>query len=117
MNQLEDMATSVNFTSTNSAMTRSYKDELQNIKDEFRTFLETYGSHLHIPTTYKLIASHGFNSELLYYVYYIGDYERVIENWISENQWQKAIEVLDGQVRDAVVYIDFILIYLILEQT
>jgi hypothetical protein len=99
MNQLEDMAASVNFTS--STMTRSskqYKDEQQNIKDEFRTFLETYGSHLHIPTTYKLITSHGFNSELLYYAYYIGDYERVIENWISENQWEKAIEVLDGQV-------------------
>jgi hypothetical protein len=101
MNQLEDMAASVNFTATAGTKTRSvkyYKDEQQSIKDEFRTFLETYGVYLHIPTTYKLIASHGRQSEILYYAFYIGDFEKVIDNWVSEKNWDKAIEVLDGQV-------------------
>jgi hypothetical protein len=98
MNQLEDMAASVNFTSIHGTMSRSYQDEQQNVKDEFRTFLETYGANLHIPTTYKAIASHGFGSELLYYAFYIGDYEKVIDNWIQEKNWEKAIETLDGQV-------------------
>lgn len=105
MNQLEDMAASVNFTSISSkgkktkSSVKYYQDEQQSIKDEFRTFLETYGVHLHIPTTYKLIASHGRQSEILYYAFYIGDLEKVIDNWISEKDWDKAIEVLDGQVR------------------
>jgi hypothetical protein len=101
MNQLEDMAASVNFTSISGAKNRSvtyYNNEQQSIKDEFRTFLETYGVYLHIPTTYKLISSHGRHSEILHYAFYIGDFEKVIDNWISEQNWDKSIEVLDGQV-------------------
>ncbi|KAL7317653.1 tethering complex subunit [Mucor circinelloides] len=107
MNQLEDVAASVNFTSTGGTMTRSskfYKDQQQSIKDEFRSFLETYGVYLHIPTTYKLILSHGFGAELLYYAFYIGDYEKVIDNWISEKNWDKAIEILDGQNKNELFY-------------
>ncbi|KAG2207051.1 hypothetical protein INT46_009184 [Mucor plumbeus] len=107
MNQLEDVAASVNFTSTGGTMTRSskfYKDQQQNIKDEFRSFLETYGVYLHIPTTYKLLSSHGFGAELLYYAFYIGDYEKVIDNWISEKNWEKAIEILDGQSKNELFY-------------
>lgn len=101
MNQLEDAATSVSFTSTSGTESRPakyYNDEQISIKDEFRTFLETYGDNLHIPTTYKLISSHGRHSEILYYAFYIGDFEKVIDNWIFEKNWEKAIQVLDGQV-------------------
>ncbi|CEP18639.1 hypothetical protein [Parasitella parasitica] len=100
MNQLEDVAASVSFTSTGSTIACSskfYTDQQQSIKDEFRSFLETYGVYLHVPTTYKLISSRGFGAELLYYAFYIGDYEKVIENCISEKNWIKAIEILDGQ--------------------
>ncbi|KAI9478077.1 MAG: Pep3/Vps18/deep orange family-domain-containing protein [Benjaminiella poitrasii] len=93
MNQLEEMAASVELTNTASY----YQDERRNIKDEFRTFLETYGAYLHIHTTYKLISRHGFNSELLSFAFYIGDHEKVIEHWISEKNWERAIGVLDGQ--------------------
>lgn len=102
MNQLEDLATSINFTSTSGTAIRSakyYSDEQTSIKDEFRTFLETYGDNLHIPTTYKLISSHGRHSEIMYYAFYIGDFEKVIDNWIFEKNWDKAIQVLDKQVR------------------
>jgi hypothetical protein len=106
MNQLEDIAASVNFTSTSGTRCRStkyYQDEQRNVKDEFRTFLETYGSYLHISTTYKLISSHGRSSEILYYAFYIGVLEKVVDNWISEKNWEKAIEVLDGQVKMAIL--------------
>lgn len=102
MNQLEDMGASVNFTSTSDAVARSskyYRDEERSVKDEFRSFLETYGAYLHIPTTYKLISRHGRASEILYYAFYIGDLEKVIDNWVSEKEWEKAIEILDGQVK------------------
>lgn len=106
MNQLEDMTASVHFTST-SGTTKPvsyYINEQHRIKDEFRTFLEMYGDNLHIPTTYKLISTHGRHSEILYYASYIGDYEKVVDNWISEKNWDKAIEVLDGQVSFSFVY-------------
>ncbi|KAI7887643.1 Pep3/Vps18/deep orange family-domain-containing protein [Mucor mucedo] len=107
MNQLEDLATSVNFTSTSGTTAKSakyYHDEQTSIKDEFRTFLETYGENLHVPTTYKLISSHGRHSEILYYAFYIGDYEKVIDNWIFEKNWDKAIQVLDKQVKNDLFY-------------
>ena len=35
----------------------------------------------------------------LHYASVIGDYERVIEHWILEEEWAKAIEAIDRQVR------------------
>ncbi|KAI8094681.1 Pep3/Vps18/deep orange family-domain-containing protein [Thamnidium elegans] len=106
MNQLEDMTASVNFTSTSGTTKPAsyYVKEQHRIKDEFRTFLEMYGDNLHIPTTYKLISSHGRHSEILYYAFYIGDFEKVIDNWISEKNWDKAIQVLDGQNKPDLFY-------------
>ncbi|KAI7903291.1 Pep3/Vps18/deep orange family-domain-containing protein [Cokeromyces recurvatus] len=98
MNQLEEITASINFTNnSNKKMNSHYKDELQDIKDEFYTFLETFGHCLHIPTTYKLISRHGFNSELLNFASYIGDHEKIIEHWISEKNWERVIKALDGQ--------------------
>ena len=107
MNQLDDMAASVNFTSTSGTTVKSsafYQQEQSSIKDEFTTFLETYGSYLHIPTTYKLFSSHGRASEILYYAFYIGDLDKVVANWISEKNWEKAIQVLDGQNKNELFY-------------
>jgi hypothetical protein len=39
--------------------------------------------HLHGPTTYTLISSHGRIDELLYYAMLIEDYERVISYYIQ----------------------------------
>jgi hypothetical protein len=35
---------------------------------------------------------------LLFYATAIGDFERVIEHWILEEEWVKAIEVISRQV-------------------
>lgn len=34
----------------------------------------------------------------LYYAAAIGDFERVIEHWVLEEEWVKAIEVINRQV-------------------
>jgi hypothetical protein len=39
----------------------------------------------------------------LHYATTVGDCERVIEHWILEEQWTKAINVLNGQVRKVVL--------------
>lgn len=77
----------------------AYYEELENeIRDEFKAFLDTYHSFLHKSTTYKLMASHGRNEELLYYATIIGDHERVVSHWVVEKNWSKALEVLSKQV-------------------
>lgn len=77
----------------------AYYEELESeIRDEFKTFLDTYHNILHKATTYKLMASHGRNEELLYYATIIGDHERVISHWVVEKNWSKALEVLSKQV-------------------
>ena len=75
-----------------------YEEQLAEIKDEFKSFLETYSNVLHKATTYKLVSSHGRSNELLYYASLIGDSDRVISHWIVQKEWQKALDVLTRQV-------------------
>lgn len=49
--------------------------------------------------TYDLIQSHGRVHIYLFYATAIGDYERVVEHWILEEDWIKAIDVISRQVR------------------
>jgi len=46
---------------------------------------------------YELILSHGRTEVFLHYASVIGDYQRVVEHWILEEEWEKAIGVLGGQ--------------------
>lgn len=49
-------------------------------------------------TVYELIQSHGRTDMLLFYATVVGDYERVIQHWILEEDWLKAIDTLNRQV-------------------
>ncbi|KAG0167963.1 hypothetical protein DFQ28_011230 [Apophysomyces sp. BC1034] len=113
LNELEDLASSAHYTSTNAAGTVNgspsnsvayFREQQEDLKDEFKTFLETYNIHLHKPTTYKLIASHGRSSEMLYYASLIGDFDRVISHWITERKWSEALEVLNKQANPDIFY-------------
>jgi vacuolar protein sorting-associated protein 18 len=48
---------------------------------------------------YELILSHGRTEVFLHYATVIGDYQRVVEHWVLEEDWEKAIESLSRQVR------------------
>lgn len=47
---------------------------------------------------YELIQGHGRTDLFLYYATTIGDFERVVEHWILEEEWSKVIDVINRQV-------------------
>ena len=49
---------------------------------------------------YELIQGHGRTDMYLHYATVVGDFERVVEHWIMEEEWTKAIDVVNRQVRN-----------------
>ncbi|KAG0232703.1 hypothetical protein BGW42_007957 [Actinomortierella wolfii] len=93
LNQLEDLAASA----VSDSDAENLQAEQALLEDEFKSFLETNKNYLDKKTTYKLLASHGRTSQLLFYAELIGDYERVISHWIQEKNYRNALEVLSKQ--------------------
>ncbi|KAG6862426.1 hypothetical protein C0995_011866 [Termitomyces sp. Mi166 len=100
----------------------SVSDDVDNLRaeqiileDDLRQFFDTYKvcgdirmsigpdrwkilqHNLDQNTTYELIQSHGRTDMYLYYANAISDYGRVLEHWILEENWLKAIEVISRQ--------------------
>jgi len=123
INMLEDQTAA----SAGSDEARNFLAEQKFLEEEFRVFLDTHKvnnneivnvityliimriillnethsieqANLDKRTTYNLIASHGRVDELLFYATIIGDYEKVISNWIQEKDYKKALDVLSKQV-------------------
>lgn len=107
-NELEDLASSAHCLPNNEQQNNNnslipnteayYIEQLDETRDEFKSFLETYNGHLHRPTTYKLMLSQGRNEEFLFFASLVGDYDKVIHHWIIEKNWTKALEVLSKEV-------------------
>lgn len=47
---------------------------------------------------YELILSHGRTEVLLHYASVVGDYYRVIEHYIMNEEWAKAVDQMNRQV-------------------
>ncbi|KAF5384929.1 hypothetical protein D9615_001406 [Tricholomella constricta] len=67
------------------------------LEDDLRQFFDTYKHNLDRDTVYELIQGHGRIDMYLYYANAIGDFQRVIEHWILEEDWLKAIEAINRQ--------------------
>ncbi|KAN0100510.1 Pep3/Vps18/deep orange family domain containing protein [Tylopilus felleus] len=67
------------------------------LEEDLRHFFETYKANLDRSTVYELIQSHGRTDMLLFYATIVGDYERVIQHWILEEDWLQAIDTLNRQ--------------------
>ncbi|KAI8985185.1 Pep3/Vps18/deep orange family-domain-containing protein [Pilobolus umbonatus] len=111
LNELENLAASAHCspapteaTSLNPNTESYFLEQVDEIRDEFKAFLETYNGNLHRPTTYKLMASQGRNEEFLFFASLIGDYDKVISHWITEKNWTKALEVLSKEADPDVFY-------------
>jgi len=65
-----------------------------------------YQTNLDPKTTYELIQNHGRTDVYLHYATVISDFQRVIEHWIMEEEWIKALDVLVRQVVHFFVCID-----------
>jgi hypothetical protein len=63
----------------------------------------TRQSNLLKEMTYDLIQGHGRTHIYLFYATTIGDYERVVEHWILEEDWVKAIDVISRQVTNSTI--------------
>jgi hypothetical protein len=50
---------------------------------------------------YELILSHGRTDLYLFYANLNRDHGKVVEHWVTEEQWTKAIDVLNRQVSQA----------------
>jgi vacuolar protein sorting-associated protein 18 len=55
-------------------------------------------SALSAETVYDLLRSHGREEFLLHFAAIIGDFELVIEHWISDEDWEKALNLISTQV-------------------
>jgi len=49
-------------------------------------------------TIYELILSHGRNDVFLHFASVVGDFAKVIEHYVMEEEWLKAVDVLNRQV-------------------
>ncbi|KZO98438.1 hypothetical protein CALVIDRAFT_46257 [Calocera viscosa TUFC12733] len=72
--------------------------ERQILEDELKQFLVTYKANLDKKTTYELILSHGRADVFLHYAALVGDWERVLDYWVLEEEWEKALGVLSRQM-------------------
>ncbi|KAK7468755.1 tethering complex subunit [Stygiomarasmius scandens] len=92
-NELDDVVASESVSNN----VENVETEKKITEDDLKQFLETYKSNLDRKTTYELIQSHGRTDMYLHFALIVGDYERVIEHWIMEEEWSEAIGVLNRQ--------------------
>ncbi|KDQ63405.1 hypothetical protein JAAARDRAFT_147697 [Jaapia argillacea MUCL 33604] len=67
------------------------------VEEDLRNFFTTYKANLDTSTVYELIQGHGRTDMYLFFATVVGDYERVVEHWILEEEWTKAIDVINRQ--------------------
>ncbi|GMK58572.1 hypothetical protein CspeluHIS016_0600140 [Cutaneotrichosporon spelunceum] len=67
------------------------------VEDDLRTFIKDYRTNLDPRVVYELILAHGRMDLYLYYAELNKDHDRVVEHWIEEENWTKAIDVLSRQ--------------------
>lgn len=92
-NELDDLIAS----SSASNDVSNLQAEQTHLEEELQEFFEAYKSNLDRRTTYDLIRGHGRMDVFLNFANVIGDFERIIEYWVSEEEWVKAIDVLHRQ--------------------
>ncbi|CCL98998.1 uncharacterized protein FIBRA_01006 [Fibroporia radiculosa] len=62
------------------------------LEDDLRQFFQTYKANLDPRTVYELIHDHGRTDFYLHFATVMGDLKRVVEHWIMEEEWLKAID-------------------------
>ncbi|KAH9837059.1 Pep3/Vps18/deep orange family-domain-containing protein [Rhodofomes roseus] len=67
------------------------------LEDDLRQFFQTYKANLDPRTVYDMIQGHGRTDMYLHYAIVVGDYERVVEHWVLEENWTKAIDIIARQ--------------------
>ncbi|KAF8912996.1 Pep3/Vps18/deep orange family-domain-containing protein [Gymnopilus junonius] len=96
-NELDDIVASESI----SHDVENLQAERTMVEEDLRQFFETYKNNLDKETVYGLIQGHGRTDMYLFFATAVSDFERVIEHWILEDEWVKAIEVISCQSRQS----------------
>ncbi|PCH33839.1 hypothetical protein WOLCODRAFT_130019 [Wolfiporia cocos MD-104 SS10] len=67
------------------------------LEDDLRQFFQTYKANLDKHVVYELIQGHGRTDMYLHYATVVGDHERVVEHWVMEEEWTKALDAINRQ--------------------
>ncbi|KAH9985393.1 Pep3/Vps18/deep orange family-domain-containing protein [Russula compacta] len=100
-NELDDL-----IASSSSALydVENVKTERSILEEDLRRFLESHKDDLEPDTIYELIQSHGRTDIYLFYATLISHFERVVEHWILEEDWVKAIDAISRQANLELYY-------------
>ncbi|KAJ7071163.1 Pep3/Vps18/deep orange family-domain-containing protein [Mycena amicta] len=93
INELDDIVASESI----SHDVDNFEAERTILEEDLRQFFETYKSNLEPHTVFELLQGHGRTDMYLHYATVIGDFQRVIEHWILEEEWSKAIDIINRQ--------------------
>ncbi|GAA5958403.1 hypothetical protein JCM3765_007864 [Sporobolomyces pararoseus] len=93
INELEDAAAAerVSEDADNIHVERSI------VEEDMRHFLSTYKDNLEPRTVFELLGRHGRDELTLFYASTIGDYERIIQHHVAQDEWPKALQALSKQ--------------------
>ncbi|KAF9502533.1 DigA protein [Pleurotus eryngii] len=92
-NELDDLVASESITQDID----NIQAERTILEEDLEHFFDTYKNNLDRKTVYELIQGHGRTDMYLHYATIVGDYEHVIEHWILEEEWPKALDTINRQ--------------------
>nr|XP_018264614.1 uncharacterized protein I303_02787 [Kwoniella dejecticola CBS 10117]OBR86772.1 hypothetical protein I303_02787 [Kwoniella dejecticola CBS 10117] len=92
-NTLEDIVAAESAISDVESLTM----ERKLMEEDLKNFITTYQNDLEPKVVYELILSHGRTDLYLFYANLNKDHGKVVEHWITEEKWLKAIDVLNRQ--------------------
>lgn len=92
-NTLEDLIASESATSD----VETLQLEREMVEDDLQSFMKDYKANLDPAVVYELIQGHGRTDLYLFFAELNKDWGKIVEHWIAEEQWDKAIEILSRQ--------------------
>ncbi|WWC68724.1 uncharacterized protein I206_102658 [Kwoniella pini CBS 10737] len=92
-NTLEDIVAAESAISDVESLTM----ERKLMEEDLKNFITTYQNDLEPKVVYELILSHGRTDLYLFYANLNKDHSKVVEHWVTEEKWLKAIDVLNRQ--------------------
>ncbi|WWC87797.1 uncharacterized protein L201_002689 [Kwoniella dendrophila CBS 6074] len=92
-NTLEDIVAAESAISDVESLTM----ERKLMEEDLKNFITTYQYDLESKVVYELILSHGRTDLYLFYANLNKDHSKVVEHWVTEEKWRKAIDVLNRQ--------------------
>ncbi|KAJ3258408.1 hypothetical protein HDU77_002252, partial [Chytriomyces hyalinus] len=92
------------YTKATSDHTAASRREFESLRDELQQFLTMRKDAIDAEGAFSLFVSHGRSQEMLFFADAIGDYERIIQHWIYEKEWMKALYILNRQTTNEHFY-------------